>query len=194
MKLMKISVAVALGAAALLFFAMKCVSEDGSSSQPLPKIAQVSKFLLKDHEGEVFSSSELTGKIWIANFIFSRCAGPCPLMTERLAEIQKEFSSDKSFRYVTISMDPQFDTPEVLKEFGKKHGAAFETWDFLTGEQTKIIDIARNIFKVPADKDPEMHTTRFVLVDDEGSIRGYYDSLDDASFDRLKLDLKRLKK
>ena len=176
--------------------ALVWVLSQGTTKQEaadLPKINQIKEFQLTDQNGNIFGFQELKGKVWAVNFVFTRCQGPCPLMTERMAELQNDFSRDKNVAFVTISMDARYDTPEVLKKFATKYEADFSRWHFLTGDPDKIIEIARSIFKVPADKDPEMHTTRLVLVDEKGFIRGYYDSLDTDSFAHLKKALHNLK-
>lgn len=173
----------------LLVLAFVLYTSRGKDKRPkvsLPKIAQISSFELKDQDNKDFSYEDLKGKVWVANFVFTRCQGPCPLITSKMAELQAAFSDDKNVHSITISMDASFDSPEILKAFGAKHGADFSTWHFLTGNPDKIVEIARTIFKVPADKDPEMHTTRFVLVDADGFIRGYYDSLEPQSLSSLK--------
>ena len=176
--------------------ALVWVLSQGTTKQEtadLPKINQIKEFQLTDQNGNIFGFQELKGKVWAVNFVFTRCQGHCPLMTERMAELQNDFSRDKNVAFVTISMDARYDTPEVLKKFATKYEADFSRWHFLTGDPDKIIEIARSIFKVPADKDPEMHTTRLVLVDEKGFIRGYYDSLDTDSFAHLKKALHNLK-
>lgn len=186
MKVAKVSLFVVLAVGFLVFGILKFFPQGEGASEKLPVIAKLSNFQLKDQEGEVFSSKDLEGRVWVSDFIFTRCAGPCPLMTDRMAELQQTFKGKADVSFVTITMDALHDTPDVLEAFGKKHGADFSNWYFLTGDSTSILDIARNIYKVPADKDPEMHTTRFILVDKESNIRGYYDSLDDGAIEKLK--------
>ena len=187
----KIFVLVGLALVGLVWFLSQ--GEKREEAPKLPKISQISDFKLTDQDGKPFGYENLKGKVWAVNFIFTRCQGPCPLMTEKMAELQGNFAPDQKLEFVTISMDARYDTPEVLTRFAKKYKADFSRWHFLTGDPDKIVEIARSIFKVPADKDPEMHTTRLVLIDEEGFIRGYYDSLDPDSFALLKKSLHSLK-
>ena len=189
----KIFLLVGASLGALIWVLSQGTAKTKQETADLPKISQIKDFQLTDQNGQVFGFQELKGKVWAVNFVFTRCQGPCPLMTERMAELQNDFSRDKGVEFVTISMDARYDTPEVLKKFATKYEADFSRWHFLTGDPDNIIEIARSIFKVPADKDPEMHTTRLVLVDESGFIRGYYDSLDADSFAHLKKALHNLK-
>lgn len=188
----KVGMLAALVIAAFIVLVYNLVPHEKEVQKVLPKISKIEPFSLVNQESKPFGYSQLQDKVWVVNFIFTRCKGPCPLMTEKMASLQSEFGKDSRVHYVTITMDANFDSPEVLKAFGKKHQADFNTWNFLTGDPDLIVDIARNIFKVPSDKNPEMHTTRFVLVDAKNHIRGYYDSLDEGSLNSLKQDIKSL--
>ena len=108
--------------------------------------------------------------------------------------IQDQFKGDDSVNFLTITMDPEFDKAPQLKSFGQKFAADFKTWNFLTGDHDKIIKLAQDVFKVPADKDPEMHTTRMVLVDADLNHRGFYQSLEDESIQKLIQDIKNIKR
>lgn len=190
----KVGTFVFLVLAGLIFLVYSFISGGSDSAKTLPKVNVVSSFALIDQDGKMFGDEDLRGKVWVVDFIFTRCKGPCPLMTEKMAELQREFKGDERVHFVTITMDARFDSPKVMKEFAEERGADFSTWHFLTGNAEEILSIARNIFKVPADRDPEMHTTRFVLIDKEGFIRSYHDSLEPESFGSLKSHLHSLKK
>ncbi len=164
------------------------------SEDSLPKLHKISSFHLTNQENKPYGTEQLKGKTWVVNFVFTRCQGPCPLITKKMKGLQDRFKGDSDLNYLSITMDSGFDKPDVLKNFGKKYHADFSRWNFLTGDQDEILSLARNIFKVPADKNPEMHTTRFILVDSELHVRGYYNSLEEESFNKLSHDIEELKK
>src|SRR5206468_11373309 len=120
----------------------------------------------------------LAGKPWIADLIFTHCAGPCPVMTGKMASLQKALASS-DVRLVSISVDPKNDTPAVLKEYAQKFGADESRWLFLTGDEQAAYDVARGLL-LPADPAkadaPIIHSTKFVLIDAAGKIRKYYSS------------------
>ncbi|MFK7826192.1 MAG: SCO family protein [Oligoflexales bacterium] len=163
-------------------------------SQDLPKLGTVSDFKLESQNGELIGASQLDGHVWIGTFIFTRCLGPCPMMTQKMARLQKELADVPKLKHVSITMDPEFDTPKVLLEYANKYQANHDRWLFLTGDKSEIIKLAIEAFKLPAGEDPDMHSTRFVLVDQEQKIRGYYDSQDPKSIAKLVSDAKNLSK
>jgi len=154
--------------------------------KPLPVIGQLSAFTLTNQNGEPVSLSSLGGKVWVADIIFTRCAGPCPTMTHHLAELQAALPPNESVRLVTLTSDPEYDTPPVLKRYAARFGADSNRWDFLTGPKPEIRRLAINDFKfVVVDVKPEeqknaedlfIHSTWFVLVDQRGQVRGWTDS------------------
>jgi protein SCO1/2 len=137
-------------------------------------------FQLTNQNGQSFGSAQLAGKIWIADFIFTSCPGPCPMISSRMSELQKPLR-ESDVHLVSISVDPEKDTPEVLRGYAEKLKAQPGRWDFLTGSKATIYDLSRNGFKLAADENGgqgvPVHSTRFVLVDRHGEIRGYYDAL-----------------
>ncbi|MDD9951349.1 MAG: SCO family protein [Zetaproteobacteria bacterium] len=149
----------------------------------LPRFGKVRRFQLYSQEGEAFdSASHLEGKVWVASFIFTRCQGPCPMMAQKMAGLQQHlFEKNDPTQLVSISMDPDYDTPFVLKAFGDKYAADYQRWTFLTGAKPTIIELAKEVFRVPAGEEPDMHSTRFILVDSESYIRGYYDAQSGAA-------------
>ena len=173
----------------IFYFQKPKVQTEGTN---LVKIHKISPFHLTNQESQKFGTEQLKGKSWVVNFVFTRCKGPCPLITKKMAKLQKKFKENPNLQFLTITMDPSFDKPAQLKAYGLKHKADFSRWNFLTGDHDKILNIARNIFKVPADKNPEMHTTRFILIDSELYVRGYYHSLEEDSFNNLIGDIDKI--
>lgn len=158
----------------------------------LPKLGKVSDFRLNDQTAKPTSLATLTGKVWIASFIFTRCQGPCPLMSQKAAYLQKQLAGEKRLRILSITMDPEYDSPAVLAAYGEKFNANPERWLLLTGEKADIISLAITAFKLPASENPNLHSTRFVLVDQQAQIRGYYDSQDPQAIEKLIRDAKTL--
>ena len=155
---------------------------------------QAPAFSLLDQDGKPVTDQTLRGQAYIADFVFTRCAGPCPMMTARMAGLHKELL-DPKVRFVSISVDPEHDTPAVLKEYAKKFNADEARWRFLTGEKEAVFALARGMLvtAMPAqDQQPIMHSEKFLLVDGEGRIRKAYDSRDEQEMRALVKDAGRL--
>jgi protein SCO1 len=162
-----------------------------------PRFFAVPAFSLTDRTGHAVSLADLAGRPWIADFIFTRCPGTCPLMTARLARLRGEVPAD--VRFVSITVDPGHDTREVLDAYARRAGAD-DRWHFLTGAQADLYRLATGGFKLAAQEltqeeaaqntdGPFLHSTKFVLVDGRGMIRGYYESADEAALADLVRDV-----
>ncbi len=162
-------------------------------SSVLAVYGEAPDFSLTERSGQTFAKGDLAGKPWIADFIFTSCAGQCPLMSLQMKGLQKEFPQGSGFQFVSITVDPQRDTPKVLSEYADRYGAEKGRWFFLTGPQPQIDRIMKGFFLSPADE-PVMHSIRFILIDRKGRIRGYYDSSDPPSMKQLIHDAKILAK
>jgi protein SCO1 len=164
-----------------------------SSPEPeLPTYGMVSDFSLTDQTGAAFSSDALNGHIWVANFIFTNCDGPCPRMTSQMHQVQDASSDMPLVHMVSFTVDPDRDTPEVLAAYGRRNKADFSRWHFLTGPKEKLHTLKRETFLLGDVDGSLMHSTRFVLVDGNGRIRGFYHSDEQAGIDELIRDLRRL--
>ena len=144
----------------------------------LKTYGDVGEWSLTDQDGKPFGRQDLKGRLWIAAFVFTRCAGPCPDMCRGMQELVKRLPDDPGLRFVSFSVDPDYDTPAVMKEFAK-YWEAPERWRFLTG--TGVWNLAYNGFKLVAKPAEEprpgsqfIHSTRFTLVDGTGQMRGLY--------------------
>ncbi|MDB6155814.1 MAG: hypothetical protein JWL90_4267 [Chthoniobacteraceae bacterium] len=160
---------------------------------------QLPDFSLIERTGRPVTSAELRGKVWVADFFYTSCPGPCPMMTSRLSEIHKATRDEKDVFLVSISTDPLKDTPDVLKQYAAKFGAD-ERWLFLTGEKDSIYTLANKGFKLSVsdeggtEREPVTHSTKLVLVDRNGTVRGFYDSQTEEETKKLIQDIKRLLK
>lgn len=157
-----------------------------------PVLAQLPPFSLVERNRKPMDLDELKGSVWIADFIFTRCPGPCPLMSSHMSKLQDVFKEEASLRLVSISVDPEFDTPEVLSEYAERFQAKEGRWFFLTGEKDRIHVLAQSGFLVGDVQDVSVHSTRFILVDRKGRVRGYYDSQEDEDIQKLIHDTRLL--
>ena len=148
-------------------------------------------FTLIDQTGQPFGSESLKGRVWIADFIFTSCAGSCPQMTEKMAGLQRKLPPE--IQLVSISVDPARDSPPVLAEYARRFGAQEQRWHFLTGPAETIVPLVSQGFRLSiaegADpQEPITHSIRFVLIGRDGTIRGYYDSTDPKAAEQLTQD------
>jgi len=139
----------------------------------------------------------LAGRVWIVDFVYTTCAGPCPMLSANMQGLQKRLP--KSIGLLTFTVDPDHDSPEVLTEYARRFSADPQRWLFATGDKPALIKLFRDGFQIPAveskDAPPGQnvsHTTKFVLLDADARIRGYYDGDDPASLDKLAADAKAL--
>jgi protein SCO1/2 len=165
---------------------------------PLPKIKEVPAFQLTERTGEAFGLEQLRGHYWIANFFYTTCPGPCAALSAKMGEVQSAVGAWDDVRLVSISSDPEKDTPEVLRGYATTFKAG-PRWFFLTGKKDAIYELANKGFLLSLTEDPAnatepiTHATRLVLVDKAGAIRGYYDGMTSEGVAKLLADLRRLR-
>ncbi|MGH7853301.1 MAG: SCO family protein [Candidatus Binatia bacterium] len=191
-----IGLGIVLGTALWLRLGPHAQSGTGSvdSADGLNQYGSVPDFMLTERNGNSVSLSQLRGKIWIADFIYTTCTDTCPLQTVMMAKLQQEYAGKPEVQFVSFTVDPERDTPQVLARYADKHQADPSRWYFLTGQRDRIIRLIQQGFHLavvaaPAEADQFgmiPHSPRFVLVDKEARIRGYYDSRDLEAFLRLK--------
>jgi protein SCO1/2 len=170
----------------------------------LPRLSQVQPFQLTNQTGQAVTARDLVGKVWVGDIIFTRCGGPCPKMTEEMSKLQKLILPDPSLRFVTLTTDPEYDTPPILKAYGEKFGADFSRWIFLTGPKAGIKTLAVDSWKLAAfekdkaerenENDLFIHSTMFVLIDKAGAMRGVYESLESGFEEKIRADVQSLLK
>jgi cytochrome oxidase Cu insertion factor (SCO1/SenC/PrrC family) len=153
----------------------------------LPKIGQLANFTLTNQASQPVTLADLHGKVWVADIVFSRCAGPCPRMTRQMASLQGALPKDSSAKLVTLTTDPDFDTPEVLNRYAERFSADTNRWWFLTGDKKEIAGLARDGLKLTGfvETKPEerltpedlfIHSTLFVVVDKQARLRGVFET------------------
>lgn len=180
----------------------------------LPQLGQLPNFELVDQDAKAFNRDSLQGKVWATNFIFTSCAGTCPLLTERMKKVQKDLKSRKDpellekIGIVSFSVDPERDSPEVLAKYADRYEIDEAQWRLITGPFKEIESTVVGGFKMamgkvaregaPQGKNPGefydvVHGEKFLIVDSEGNIRGYYDA-DEAGLITFTRDLIALAK
>ena len=156
----------------------------------------VPEFQLINQDGKQFGSADLRGKVWIADFIYTTCPGPCPMISSRMSELQKPLEKT-DVRLVSFTVDPAKDTPDVLRTYAERLRAEPGRWDFLTGPQSTIYNLSRNGFKLAVSDGSDaqgipVHSTRVILVDRHGEIRGYYDAAEVDAVTKIVADTTHL--
>ncbi len=144
-----------------------------------------------------FDARALRGRVWIADFVYTRCAGPCPLLTANMQGLQKRLP--KSIGLLSFTVDPDHDSPEVLNVYARQFKADPQRWFFLTGEKADLIRLVRDGFLLPVvenaaaqEGEKIAHSTKFVLIDADARVRGWYDGDDAAALEKLEADAKKL--
>ncbi len=164
----------------------------------LPELGNVPPFQLTDQHGAAFSSDSLKGKVWVADFIFTTCNGPCPRMSSQMRRLQnmllKNSENLKAVHLLSITVDPQHDDARTLLEYSGHFRADPRIWSFLTGPDDEIRKLSVDTFHVNTAVNQLEHSTRFILVDRKARLRGYYESTDTAMLDQLAADIDTLRK
>ena len=166
-------------------------------SQPvkeLPEIGNIPQFEFTNSDGNTVTLDNLKGKVWVADFIFTTCTMACPMMTGNMNIVHKKFKKNDNVRLVSISVYPEYDTPEVLKNYASQYDADTEKWLFLTGKEDAVKDVIRDGFKIGDYEDIIFHSEKFALVDKKGIIRAYYNGMKSEDMKQLKKDINVLLK
>jgi protein SCO1/2 len=169
-------------------FAQVSLSIDGAA-----KRGTVPDFSLIERSGKQVSLADLRGKIWIADFIYTHCTDTCPLQTADMAKLQDRWLKEPKVELVSFSVDPEHDTPQVLSRYAGRFKADPKRWLFLTGHRPEIVRLVENGFHLgvasaSSHADVILHSPRFVLIDQQGQIRGYYNNSDPEAMQRLDQD------
>ena len=195
-----------------------------AAATSMPTLGRVADFVLTERDGRAVSGADLAGRVWVADFIFTRCGSICPRMTARMAQLASELADHPEVCFVSFTVDPMYDTTEILTRYAETYAAHPERWLFLTGSREIIYHLARDSFRLGVEEvaamdaaamkagpaaagepaatgpavdspgehsaaEPFIHSTRFVLVDRQGRIRGYYDSTEEAKVIKLRRDV-----
>jgi cytochrome oxidase Cu insertion factor (SCO1/SenC/PrrC family) len=174
----------------------------GGKALSLPDYGEAPDFQLTERSGKSLTKADLAGVVWVADFIFTRCPGLCPLLSTRMAMLQQqlhETTPGRPVRLVSFSVDPEWDTPERLREYATRYQARPDQWLFLTGSLPTMTELVTKGFRLSlaplppeqqtSDQEPIVHSDRLVLVDANGKIRGYYHGSDEEDFAKLLPDI-----
>ena len=176
--------------------------EHGSvQTERLARLWKRPDFDFLDQDAQPFRGSQMEGRLWVVDFFYTTCPGPCPALSSRLSELHRRFTANPGVGFLSISSNPEKDRPEVLKLYADKFGADAR-WRFLTGDKAQIFSVANQGFKMgltegSADGEPVTHSTRLLLVDAEGWVRGIYEGAGEGSEEasnRLVADIETLSK
>ena len=167
-----------------------------------PLTAGLPPFTMTNQFEQVVTPESLKGNVLLVDIIFTQCGGPCPKMTQRMAELQSHLSPRLPVKLITLTTDPGHDSPAVLKRYGEKFGANFDRWMFLTGTKTNLARLARDGLKLVAEEiKPEdrvspddlfLHSTIFVLLDKHGRFRGSFDSTEEGFISKATAAIRKL--
>ncbi|SRR5579883_1315859 len=162
-----------------------------SSHSGLPVYNTVPEFKLTDQSGSVFDSSKLANHVWVADFMFTNCPGPCPRMSSQMRQVQTALAVAE-VKLVSFTIDPERDTPKVLEDYSIRYAARPGVWYFLTGPVPVLNHLDHDVFQLGAIDGTLDHSTRFVLVDRKSRIRGYYLTSEPNAITTLIADAKDL--
>ncbi len=157
----------------------------------LPVLNRVPDFALTNQNGGVVVLGDLRGQVWVADIIFTRCPGACAKMSHEMSQLQSALAPNEPIKLVSLTADPEFDTPVALKQYGEKFGAAPNRWEFLTGKKLDLYRLATTGLLLAVDDvkpdertspdDLFVHSTHFVVVDQQGRVRGSFDGTEPSS-------------
>ncbi|HSR70024.1 MAG TPA: SCO family protein [Acidobacteriota bacterium] len=176
----------------------------GQRPDKLEVLWEAPEFSLINSRGETVTRQDLSGYVWVADFMFTRCPGPCPLMTRAMLELQEIIQPEEPVRFVSISVDPAYDRPQVLARYARRYGADTSRWHFLTGPPDDTVRLVVNGFftavqrgraesaETAVNPSEIIHGTHFLLIDVQGRVRGIYDIADPDFQQRLVRDIRRL--
>jgi protein SCO1 len=173
---------------------------DAKPLEGLQRYCSVPQFSLVERSGKTTTLADVRGSIWIADFIYTTCQDTCPMQTAEMAQLQEQWKDRAELKLVSFSVDPEKDTTAVLSRYADRYKADAQRWLFLTGAKEEIGRLVQEGFKLSAvpvvnagsSESVIMHSPRFVLIDKQAQIRGYYDSRDPQALQRLKADVATL--
>lgn len=197
----------------LLIWAAACkpAGENAASNLELPILGEryvdenqdtvyhtIAQFSFVNQVGDTISKADVAGKVYVADFFFTTCPTICPVMKKEMLRVHEKFKGNPDFKILSHSIDPTHDTQEVLKDYAKKLGITdASTWNFLTGDQEKIFEMGQTSYLTTAMADQMepggfLHSGAFLLIDQQGRIRGVYDGTKSDQVDRLINDIPKI--
>ena len=175
----------------LLYFNQKFSQQKQAQENVLPVLGRIGDFVMTDFMGGNFTRKNLEGRVWIVNFMFTRCPSQCPAMNLKMSMLRGIL--DSSVGLLSLSVDPEHDTPEVLRGYADRYSAVPGSWNFLTGSRAELNKVL-SYCHLGASDDPNLHGMKLVLIDEGASVRAYYDYDDPLLSKKIIADITRLKK
>ena len=176
----------------VIIIALIAVMQPDGVEEQLPIISKIPEFDLVDQNSKQFTLENVQGNVWLADFIFTTCSGPCPIMTERMSMVQHDLLEIDKLKFVSFTVNPDYDTPEVLKKYAQRFNVDDSSWSFVTGKYDQIQELLADGFKMGDTEEIVFHSTRFALVDHEGNLRGYYSGTEPAEHEIMTRDIQSL--
>ncbi len=190
MKLTKKNIVTLTTISITLFIGFAILSfQKEMSRHKLPTLGRVNPFILTDIDGKPYGSEQLKGYVWIANFFFTTCSDICPMMSKNMAQLHRAYDLDKNVYMVSVTVNPENDSPEALQKYAVRFKANTKKWIFLTGTREDITKLSVESFKLGDMKEPIFHSSKFALVDRNGLIRVYYDGMNQKEVNQLFKDI-----
>jgi protein SCO1/2 len=189
---------IALIAFMIALFGAAAVNRINAESNKLPVRGQVKDFNLIDQNAQPVTKTSLRGRVWVAGFIFTRCGGQCIIITNGMTELNKKLADAPAIQLISFSMDPEFDSPEVLKTYAATHGGGSPRWRFVTGSKDEVYRLTRDDFLLGIKEaagnkeEPIIHSSMLALVDRMGRVRGYYSGIMPEEVSKLAVDARAL--
>jgi len=159
---------------------------------PPEPINLVSYFSYPDQNNNLFSTNNLKGKITIADFFFTGCIGICPTMNQYMKQLNEHYQNNPNIQFLSISVDPKNDTKSAINDYISKQGLIYKNWFFLESEKESISRLLEESFLLSGDGLPAMHSTKFILINSNAEILGYYEPSNSSEFNKLKSDTRYL--
>lgn len=200
------------------FFFTQCKPAGEKNEAPLPKLGnwhvdektvdgkvvqdtvyhKIADFSFTNQDGETVTNASVAGKVYVADFFFTTCPTICPIMKKEMLRVYDQFGDNPDFKILSHTIDPNYDTQEVLKDYAQKLGIEdAKTWNFLTGDPEKIYEIGQTSYLTTAMEDQAepggfLHSGAFLLIDQNGHIRGVYDGTKSDQVNKLLSDIPKL--
>ena len=171
------------------------ISKANESINELPAvIKKVPDFSMTSHIGENFNQDSLLNKISILDFIFTSCPGPCPIMSNNMRTLYRQYKLHPDLQFISISVDPEYDTQEVLKNYADANGVNDQRWKFLRADMKAVKKLSTDGFMFMSESLPAGHSVKFVLIDQNGDVRQYYNGTDAGSIAILRTHINSILK
>lgn len=175
----------------LAILALVVIESANKSRYDLPDYGSIPEFRFTERSGIAYGKEDMRGKINIVNFFFTSCKGPCPFMNSQVAKLYRKYATSSHVQFISISVDPQRDSLSVLQQYARDFGVSDDRWLFLRGPLHEVEKLSEKGFMLGGEL-PSLHSTKLILVDNAGHVRGYYDSGDDSSLDLLTVHVREL--